>query len=39
MNPAAAGRGRPRVSQSAATAAEAAVRVALMMELSRQANG
>ena len=30
---------RPRLSQSAASAADAAVRVALMIELSRQANG
>ncbi len=35
----ASGRGRPRLSRSAASAAEAAVRVALMIELSRQANG
>jgi hypothetical protein len=33
------GRGRPRESRSAASAAEAAVRVALMIEASRQANG
>lgn len=33
------GRGRSRVSRSAAAAADAAVRVALMIELSRQANG
>ena len=30
---------RSRLSQSAASAADAAVRVALMIELSRQANG
>ncbi len=35
----AAGRSPPAVSRSAASAAEAAVRVALMMELSRQASG
>ncbi len=39
MNPTRVGRGRPRLSQSAASAADAAVRVALMIELSRQANG
>src|SRR4051812_36814778 len=39
MNPTRAGRGRSRVSQPAAAAAEAAVRVALMTELSRQATG
>ena len=33
------GRGRLRLNQSAANAAEAAVLVALMIELSRQANG
>lgn len=33
------GRSRPSVSRSAASAAEAAVRAALMMELSRQASG
>ena len=38
-NPARAGRGRLRLSQSAAAAADAAVLVALMTELSRQANG
>lgn len=39
QKPTRAGRGRSRLSQSAASAADAAVRVALMMELSRQANG
>ena len=38
-NPTRLGRGRPRLSRSAASAAEAAVRVALTIELSRQANG
>ena len=43
-NPTRAGRGPPRPSrlaqsQSAASAADAAVLVALMIELSRQANG
>ena len=38
-NPTRAGRDRERVSQSAAAAADAAVRVALMTELSRQAKG
>ena len=38
-NPMRAGRGRPRLSQSAAAAAEAAVLVALMIELSRHAIG
>ena len=39
MNPTRVGRRRPRLSQSAANAADAAVLVALMIELSRQANG
>jgi hypothetical protein len=38
-NPTRLGRGWPRLSQSAANAADAAVLVALMIELSRQANG
>ncbi len=38
-NPTRRGRLRVRLSQSAASAAEAAVLVALMTELSRQANG
>jgi hypothetical protein len=38
-NPIRRGRSRPRLSQSAPAAADAAVRVALMIELSRQANG
>src|ERR671917_236450 len=39
MNPSRVGRGRPRLSQSAANAADAAVLVALMIEPSTQANG
>ena len=39
MKPTRVGRRRPRLSQSAASAADAAVLVALMIELSRQANG
>ena len=40
MNPTRRGsRARPSVSRRAASAADAAVRVALMIELSRQANG
>src|SRR5918992_952459 len=39
MNPTRVGRCRRRLSQSAANAADAAVLVALMIELSRQANG
>src|SRR3954466_6303241 len=38
-NPARRGRGRPRLSRSAASTADAAVLVALMIELSRHANG
>ena len=39
MNPIRVGRPRSRLSQSAASAADAAVRVALMIELSSTANG
>lgn len=38
-NPTRVGRARPWLSLVAASAAEAAVREALMIELSRQANG